>query len=369
MNIMRRAGQFSAGILFLVLATGLIMSGCNDDEATFSDIMGTSPAEAPASSAVSPPDWSELQKAVPLTTAQVEPMKNSYESWQSNDSHREGTMDFLQQSQNVLEREQFLALVTYLGDRTEREREDRRAAMANRSGRERGPRGGDRHGDRERGHDGNAGESLGEMAEELGLTAEQKDRIQAMFASHREEVEALRGQLQAGALTHDEYRAAHDALRARNHEAIVSVLTEEQATAFAASRAEHRVERMQEHLERFDESAHGDRKLAFLTDVLDLDDGQAAELASLFAEQHAARRARLEEAIASAGNDQGPRDRGEHREEMRAAHEAMNDAIESLLNADQLEVYDALQMLHGARGREGSPEHFGANAGGPHGRH
>ncbi|NNE08297.1 MAG: hypothetical protein HKN20_07010 [Gemmatimonadetes bacterium] len=366
MNSMRKAGQFLTGVLFLVLASGLIMSGCNDDEATFSDIMGTSsPAEAPASSSVALPDWTEMQKAVPLTTAQVEPMRNSYESWQQNESRREGMMDFLQQSQNTLEREQFLTLVTYLGDQSEQAREERRAAMANRYGRERGPRDGARQGNRERGHDGKPGESLSEMAEELGLTTEQREQLQTMFASHREEMDALREQFHSGGMTHEEFRAAHEALRAGNHEAMTSVLTEEQAAAFAASRAEHRAERMQEHLERLDNSESDDRRVAFLTDVLDLDAGQAAELASLFAEQRAARRERLEEAIAAAGTDPGVRDRHEDREAMR---EAMHDAIESLLNADQLEVYDALQTLHGVAGGRGPSGHSGWHEGGPFGR-
>jgi len=180
------------------------------------------------------------------------------------------------------------------------------------------------------------------MMERLGLTEEQRAKVQAVFESHRQEREAIRQACGEGASQTD-LEAKHEALRARIHEELKNVLTAAQMQQLEEWH-KNRPRPGRGGMNDEERSAHMDRRMERLTAELGLSTEQQAKIRALWETRHAGFAAR------NPGERPGAQER-------QTRHQAFLEELKQILNAEQLAKF---QELHpggqGGRARRGQTE-------------
>ncbi|MFC1572719.1 Spy/CpxP family protein refolding chaperone [Candidatus Eisenbacteria bacterium] len=241
---------------------------------------------------------------------------------------------FIEVSADILDTDQFVNLLRYLGERQEAHQE----MCAERRSEYRGRRGMDHGG---AGHAGmDRGPRFDELADELGLTEEQRAAIQEARTEMREARKALHDEFAGGEFT-DELRDRMKEIREQFQAKLESILTAEQLAQLEELRNERRVERWEERLASFDE--RDGRHVEFLTTVLDLTDTQVEQLTAITENAHARARAILEGLIA------GSITMEDAHTQRAAIHEETEAAIRAILTPEQIEIFDALRNLRSHR--------------------
>ncbi len=167
----------------------------------------------------------------------------------------------------------------------------------------------------------------------LNLSVEQKTQLQQLRVDFRQQLQALRAQVQAGELKRQDAREQVHTLRQTHRDARNQILTQEQQAL---------VERAHQHIkEQREANGDGDmgpndrkrhhQRRARILNALDLSDEQKAQLRELRQENRQQLKA-LHEA--------GQRPTAEQRQEMA---EARRTAFEAILTADQLEQLNAIR--------------------------
>jgi len=172
------------------------------------------------------------------------------------------------------------------------------------------------------------GPGPGRMMERLGLTSEQKAKVETIFESHRQEREALRQACRDSASQTD-LEARHEALRAKIHEELKNVLTAaqmQQLEEWHKNRPQHGPGGMNDE----ERSAHMDRRMERLTTELGLTADQQVKIRALWE----TKRTDL------AAHNPGERPSTEQRQ---ARHQAFLEELKQILNAEQLAKF---QQLH-----------------------
>ena len=348
------------------LALVLAGAGCDQDEATggSSDAISAPTGAGDGGDAAFPGPFADLtlaaiDEAVGLRADQREPMRIALDKARTSHTERLGRrgegrrggpargdksgmthgpgpmIEFLEESAEILDGPQFASLAGLLAGRVR--------DWAPGAGK------GPRHG--RGGPDGRAGPggifgALGErLADELDLSAEQKEKVRAVFESHREEMRAIREEARAGGPDRQDVRDRMRAIRETLREELRAVLTEEQWARWEEIRAEKIGERIEGRLERMEEQLT--RRADFLVKVLDLTADQAERLQEMILGTIPARRAVLESVRPGEG---GPH---ETFDAIREIEEALAAEISSLLTPEQREIWEALRDLIPGRGRPG----------------
>lgn len=184
------------------------------------------------------------------------------------------------------------------------------------------------------------GPGPGRMMERLGLTSEQKAKVETIFESHRQEREALRQACRDSASQTD-LEARHEALRAKIHEELKNVLTAaqmQQLEEWHKNRPQHGPGGMNDE----ERSAHMDRRMERLTAELGLSAEQQGKVRALWETQHAERTA-------------GRRGDRPGAEERQARHQAFLEELKQILDAGQFakfqELHPAGRGWHARRGQ------------------
>jgi Spy/CpxP family protein refolding chaperone len=175
---------------------------------------------------------------------------------------------------------------------------------------------------------------LGEVLAELDLTVEQTEQIQQFLQEYRNNFDGPPA---------DRAEAGQRRLEMREqmHAFLETILTPDQLAQLEELIEARRTERMEQRLERM--QARLERHVEFLTNVLLLDESQAAQVTELATAAITAVRELHEGA---GGDDFDPE---AVREQVRQVHEETIASIRELLNQDQLRRFEALLGLLPAR--------------------
>lgn len=354
--------------LSLLLAGALALGGCQDDGDVAAPDLDTTNVQA---AGMTLPDASELSQELGADQEQSENLAAALSRWEntlekSGPDVEAGTpppspmMGFLAEVSTFLDHEQKLELVQILSEQREQWRQDR---AQRRDGSGRGKMRGAGHGprgDRVRGQS----RLLGEFADELDLTAEQKEQLETLQAEMREQMLELRGDRPRGGGPSEEMREQAAALREEHREKVQEILTEQQLERLQELREQRRSERGAERQER--REARAARQLENLSVILDLSDEQKSSIEEIMSAQQA-KIEEIREGFRAEYHD-GPR---RPSREVRESHRALFDDIREegraqvreLLDQEQQELFDALEELRPERGRQG-----GAGMHGGHGK-
>lgn len=192
------------------------------------------------------------------------------------------------------------------------------------------------------------------LVHRLDLTDEQTQKVDALYATTRGALRALRGQVEPGAEPTPALEEEASRLRAEHQTRLQEILTEAQMRKLLELRAERRVERAQMRQERFE--ADKAQRLEQLGRVLDLEDAQRDRIAGALDEAHA----RATQEMARRWEEGGPManlfgERGQQRGELR---EETQREIRDVLGPEQRELFARLQTLAaGPRGGRGDGRH------------
>lgn len=365
--------QRRLGLVGLLLAgfvtVSLFGTGCDDSDDATLDSVVTPLATETGELAMGPPTVDELQARLGLSQDQVEALTPLIADWQSQHEARRNRMGsregrgprfghgsedvnpphmaFLGGSVEVLSREQFLEMLEFLTEKRDAARE-RRGELGR--GRGSGPHGGfgrdcegmppGRHGPR----DGQRHGPGGGLADELGLTDEQKEELHEAMREHREARRELMQGFHEETVTVDALRSGLKELQEDFETKIGTILDADQLAAFNEHRETRRTERLERQLERIS-SRDGSRRIEFLTKVLGLDDSQVAQLEEIVSSAHAEAQELLERAIA------GDIDDVDAFVDRILLRQETAESIRGILNEEQAEIFDALRELHPRHGR------------------
>ncbi|MFQ5650205.1 MAG: hypothetical protein ACE5IY_09720 [bacterium] len=166
------------------------------------------------------------------------------------------------------------------------------------------------------------------LTEKLDLTAEQQEQIRALQTAQK--LLDLHNSTDSAR----ERRAKHRDIMQNAHDQMLNILTPEQQEIFQEMISEHQ----QKMKERFQAHAHDriQRRLAHLTDQLDLDAGQQAQLEEI-----------LTQFTPPIGEGPVARSPGHNRDEMRqqrhAQRKEIEEKIKSILTPEQLQKYEEMK--------------------------
>lgn len=336
-------------IAALTLALAGAVGGCGDDTGDTSTGLNTL-----ALSTESVPALDDLVTRLDLTPEQRSRMETALaqlgevtqERRQSRGQHRRGDgpmggppgprpfMGFLEECSSFLDQGQFVTLVNEIADRREERRETR---LQNREGGKAGFQKGMGEGPH-RGMGGGPGRGgPDDGLNELGLTETQRTELQAARKAHREAMRMLHDQLRDGTLTEEQFQTQADALRQAMDATLAEILTPEQLEAMQAHRTERWAERAERQLGRLEERQQD--LTGFLTQVLQLNDAQQAELSTLAGTV----RTRMETMLN--GMKDGSVTPMKAMAEGRRVREEFDASFVATLDTDQLQRWEALQRL------------------------
>lgn len=321
----------------LILASASCLAGCSDTEQS----SPTTPLRTGFDAAAAVPADAEIAGQLGLSEEQMAGLAPALEAWrqgerdawQSERPHaahefwqgrRERLLNFLASCAEVLDTEQFVALVQMLAERMDSLREQVREYLdAGRPMR-------DFWGPRFEGHHPLLGRSH-EILEELDLTEEQRQQIREFFAI----------QLASRSDAHPRDREAMRAWRQQVHQEWLefreTVLTAEQGALLEQIREARRQERLERWQERL--AVRAERRVSFLTTLLLLDTEQATQLADLVADAVTAAQSALDSHAA------GDLTREELRSTLHENRDGLIEEIKMILDAEQLARFEALLEL------------------------
>lgn len=187
------------------------------------------------------------------------------------------------------------------------------------------------------GFGGPIGGVLRELRDELDLSAEQRTALRDALKASHDTFRDLRRSFRDGTITAEELRDAARDARLALEEQLADILSADQYTLLMDTLAEHRTEMIDRRLAHLDEGAA--RRLDFLTNVLQLDDGQAAQVETILNDSMDARRAVLEALRDGTIEIEEALYQGYLIAQSTAA------AIRDLLTPEQQAVFDALRTL------------------------
>lgn len=257
-------------------------------------------------------------------------------------------MEFLAEASTFLDHDQRLKLVQVLAAQRERRGEQRGERRQHRRG---------RAGDRP----ALQGESrlMGEFADELDLTDDQKQQLEKLQAEMREEMQAMRGDRPRRGGPDGEMREQATALRDQHREQVQSILTDEQQARLQELRAERRTEHQAANQER--REARATQWLESLAVVLDLSQDQLEQIRGIMEAQQA-KSEEIRDGFQAEAQDRSTRPTRAMRESHRTLFEKIREdgreQVREVLTEEQRELFDALETL-----RPQGPGH-----GGGHGR-
>lgn len=344
------------------LALSLAASGCTDN-ATADTPLGISSASVTGAAVgpMAPPTLSELKTALNLDEEQAAAVGTALARWQdqvqtrSTERHRmrdrndyagpvngppEGmmgheppVMGFVAACSPVLDTAQFSSLCGMLAQRMDQQR-DRMQQM-------RQDRLQDRVHDRQlrRDRTGRGSGSGPGMLQDLNLTPEERKAVREAMRTAEGSVHDLLESHAAGNATAEAVRDG--ALQAQNQlrTSLQSALGAEQFEGFSKALAAGAGRMAAHRLQRMENGDRSDRRIDFLTRVLQLDDAQAAAVKSVFDEAQYDERSLLE----------GIRDGGTTYADALyqgiQLHDRIHDQIRDRLRVDQQDRLDALKQL------------------------
>lgn len=315
---MKHCIRISAIALAIVLGATAI-SGCDSDEP-----VATTSTTGEATALV--PALAQITAAVSLDDDDTAVVAAALADWQESVTgqksdapfrgHRAGA-EFLAAVAPSLDNAQLSDLVDFLGDyRDTNRKQARRAFHAG----------------------GGPGKWEDDLAESLGLDAEQKTALAAIHSETRRKMREQHDALRAGTISEEQLAAAVTALHAAQREKLALILTEAQLAKLDAYRDERRARMIDRRLERMDERA--DARAEWLAAVLNLDTAQRAEVAASLEASLAERKAALEAA------QDGDRPLRAWRGERREHHDEMLAKLEAILTPEQQERLEIIRRLH-----------------------
>jgi len=320
-----------------ILAAATCLAGCSA-----SDPAGPTTPERPGyDAAVTVPADAELAAQLGLSEEQVASLAPALEEWRRSEQeawqgaqpheahgfwqgHRERQLNFLTRCAELLDTEQFVALVQMLAERMDSLREQVREYLdAGRPGR-------DFWGSRFDGHHRFMGR-IREILEELDLTEDQWQQIREFFAIQ------LASRPDAHPGDREEFRVWRQQVYRAWLEFRETILTEEQLAHLDQIREARRQERLERWQERL--AVRAERRVSFLTTVLLLDTEQAGHLAELVAGAVTAARSALDSHAA------GDLARVELRSTLHEIRDGLIEEFKTILDEEQLARYEALLEL------------------------
>jgi Spy/CpxP family protein refolding chaperone len=153
---------------------------------------------------------------------------------------------------------------------------------------------------------------------ELGLTADQGKKIQAIHQKYKGQMDALK---------EDKDKTALKNLREKKQAEIKAVLTPEQAQKWQAMKEEKEGERMAEHQDE-------------LKEKLGLTDDQAAKIQALHAKYKSQKDALKADATKT---------EEQKKEAMKAIHKSKQEEMKAILSPEQLQKFEAMKKEHGPK--------------------
>ena len=348
-----RQTRLIRGAMTVLVAAGLVafLGGCSGDNSP------TTAAEAALSSPAVVPTDADLVNLLGLNQEQKQQMSGLLAQWRQEqgqmggqfgdrqrdrDRDRDGDCDadcvgpmgqFLRGSAGVLTPDQMVTLGKYLTEKREQRRAEMHARFEQRraGGEDRpGPGFGEGRGGRGMGE-------RGAFLNDLDLTPEQRTQLREAMQTMRAAMRSLMERYRNGEIDAAGMRDGQKALEQNRIAVMQGILTAEQFQAWQ----EHRQERQQQMVERMQDRSgdHEARMIAFLTDVLHLDEAQVTALEAVLADSRTAREALIARFAA------GEIDKADLHYEMTLLREATQDAIRALLNEEQVAVFEALEPL------------------------
>lgn len=334
-----RALSWGAAALLAVFA----VSGCYESS--------TDPADITAETEVlSDLTVSEIVQKVQIDDEQAAALAPVLERYRAERGDRrarhQNALRMLADASDILDQEQMGRLVDLLvekrQERWQQRMEQRRQAF----------RDGKRRGEGPPGMVGPAGRKMrqgfgpGPM-QDLELTAEQQQALDALREQHHAARQALRQQARAGSLTREEMHERRREMHAQHRDAVEALLTPAQKDQLARARNARALERRDRSLER--QRTHGNERLTLVARILELDDEQLQAARTMHQEAITALEANLE-ALRS-----GALDAQQSGDAARALRDDSFAAFRTLLDAEQQELFDALQQLQHRRGHRFGP--------------
>jgi Spy/CpxP family protein refolding chaperone len=327
----------------------IVLIGCSSSDGTSSDEYALTAATKTVNEFTEPLTINDIKTKLTLTSEQESQMIAALERFNlaieerrlARENREPGTppsehpqppgQTFLAECADFLDTEQLIGLVELMGERHEAARQ--RWSEAKRQGSGPGMQGRKMRG----------GGFVERWGDELNLTDEQIEQLEALQESMHEQMMAQRGQGNRGRGN----RGDGNAFRDRMHEQLEQILTEEQLQRLEELREERQAERQESREERRELRAV--QHLEFMSAMLKLTDAQKTEMEQLLNAAHDEFQ-HLHEQIAN-----GTLERDDVRDQMAQIREQSHSAIRDLLTAEQTELFDALAELHPQRA--------------PHGRH
>jgi hypothetical protein len=312
-----------AGHLLITVAL-VLAAGCSTNDPASVDSGDVESAEAPS--------LADIRTAVSLDETEAAIVGAALGEWQrtatarrASDGHRIGhhterpSMQFLARTAPTLDNKQLSDLVGFLVAHREQARKKERSS---------GSRPWKGHAQR--------------FAEELGLNERQVAALKAQRTDYHEAKRRLRDRLHGGDIDREAYEAGREKLRAQRREELAAILTKEQLAAMEAKREAWREQAGERGSERIGQriEAH----VEWLTKVIELDAGQAAEARAVLESSSAKRRAAFESL-------RDGTDRADVHAAMREIQGATEERLGNILSADQAERFEILNQLtrHGPR--------------------
>lgn len=238
---------------------------------------------------------------------------------------------FLAEASDILTQGQFVGLAELIKEQRDAWQAEREAAGF--GGGRGGPgfgRGGEGRGGGFGGHQGDRpgmGQGPGQaFFEELDLTDAQRERIEAIHETTREQMQALREQVKSGDLTREQARDQREEIRDEARAQVEAILTAEQLEQLETLRRERQSERVDQQIERLGQNL--DRRIDFMETVLDLTPSQVSQVEQILDDSVEARREILEQVKA------GSLERDEARDQMKEIMDGVADSIEALLTPE-----------------------------------
>ena len=198
------------------------------------------------------------------------------------------------------------------------------------------------------------------LVHQLDLTADQREQVDALYATTRGSLRALRRQVESGEEPTDALEAEAKRIRTSHQERLAEILTSEQNDVLMRLRAERRAERGSQHAERRERMRT--QRLEHLTAILGLDATQRAAVEDALdaAEQQAMQKRAERMAVG------GPMPNlFEARGRRGALRGETRDAITEVLDPQQRELFAGLRSMMLEAGRRGEGMRHGP---GGHGR-
>lgn len=318
-----------AAIAALAIAAA---AGCSNNN---EPVAGTDNATTDASAYV--PTLAQVQAAVTMDSDDAAVVSSALADWRraadtAGDERpfagRRAGMAFLADVAPSLDNAQLADMVAFLSDFRDAHRRQARGEM-------RGGRGG-------------FGRMEKQMAQDLGLSADQQKQMQQLHAEMRTQMRAHHEEMRDSDATPEERQADMKAFHDAQREKLAKILTPEQLEKHDALRTERRAERRERAMDRMED--HVSERTAWLAAVLGLSDEQKASVSDLLTKSMETRKAAMQQAIDE--NAPGPRMAWKQHAEQR---DQTHQAIEALLTPQQKERFEIVNQLHDRGPRKQQP--------------